>query len=232
MSLSKVIAVARSELGNTEWPPGSNQTKYGEAYGWDGVPYCVQFLWWVFQQAGEGMAFFNGGKTASCTRLMELYKAEGKWFTDGKYQPGDIAIMTFVKSRAIQHCGLIVGKSKDGGWITYEGNTTPGAEGSQYNGGCVAEKVRYAKNIIGVCRPTYKEEDEVPKDYENHWAAMEIRWAKDKGISNGYPDGTWRPDQQITRAEAVTMLYRYNDVVQKDLTELRQEIARLKEGIK
>ena len=32
MSLSKVIEVAWGELGYTESPPGSNRTKYWEAY--------------------------------------------------------------------------------------------------------------------------------------------------------------------------------------------------------
>lgn len=32
MSLSKVIETARGELGKTEWPPGSNRTKYWESY--------------------------------------------------------------------------------------------------------------------------------------------------------------------------------------------------------
>ena len=90
MSLSKVIEIAIGELGNTEYPAGSNLQKYGAAYGANGVPYCVQFLWWCFREAGESKAFFNGGKTASCTRLKELYEAEGRWFTDGNYQIGDI----------------------------------------------------------------------------------------------------------------------------------------------
>lgn len=46
MSAERVIEVARGELGTTEYPPGSNQTKYGQAFGWDGVPWCVIFLWW------------------------------------------------------------------------------------------------------------------------------------------------------------------------------------------
>ena len=38
MSLSKVIEIARGELGQTENPAGSNLTKYGFWYGVDGVP--------------------------------------------------------------------------------------------------------------------------------------------------------------------------------------------------
>lgn len=69
MSLSKVIEAARGELGYTESPPGSNRTKYWESYDpkMQGQPWCVAFLWWCFAQAGERMAFFGGGKTASCS---------------------------------------------------------------------------------------------------------------------------------------------------------------------
>ena len=43
-----------------------------------------------------------------------------------------------------------------------------------------------------------------------------ITWAADLGITTGYPDGTFRPDALVTRAEMVTFLYRYSDKV-KDL---------------
>ena len=63
MSKENVIGIARGELGVTEDPPGSNRTKYWEAYdpAFQGQPWCVCFLWWVFRQAGEAPAFFGGG---------------------------------------------------------------------------------------------------------------------------------------------------------------------------
>ena len=42
-----------------------------------------------------------------------------------------------------------------------------------------------------------------PTDIENHWATEAIRKAYDECIFRGYPDGTFRPEQTITRAEAV-----------------------------
>ncbi|MDR2360135.1 MAG: S-layer homology domain-containing protein, partial [Oscillospiraceae bacterium] len=43
----------------------------------------------------------------------------------------------------------------------------------------------------------------------DHWAHGYIVSALAKGLINGYPDGTFRPDGAITRAEAVTLINAY-----------------------
>ena len=45
-------------------------------------------------------------------------------------------------------------------------------------------------------------------DIASHWAKDEIGVAANKGWINGYPDSTFRPDQYITRAEAMTLINR------------------------
>ena len=45
-------------------------------------------------------------------------------------------------------------------------------------------------------------------DIASHWAKNEIGVAANKGWINGYPDGTFRPNQYITRAEAMTLVNR------------------------
>ena len=45
-------------------------------------------------------------------------------------------------------------------------------------------------------------------DIASHWAKNEIGVAANKGWINGYPDSTFRPDQYITRAEAMTLVNR------------------------
>lgn len=213
MSLQSVIDLAVSQLGNTEYPANSNHIFYNnEYYGADvsgsGYKWCVTFLWWLFYHANESKAFFNGGKTASCTKLMELYKAEGRFITGGIYQVGDLPIFNFSGSMDPEHCGIIIeaNTTETIYYKTIEGNTTPGEEGSQDNGGCVALKTRYPRNIIGVCRPNYKEETmKEKKDFEGHWAEKTIRWMMANKILSGYPDGSFRPNDPITRAEAATM---------------------------
>ena len=45
-------------------------------------------------------------------------------------------------------------------------------------------------------------------DISGHWAENEIERAAAFGWISGYPDGTFRPDTRITRAEAMTMINR------------------------
>ena len=45
-------------------------------------------------------------------------------------------------------------------------------------------------------------------DIASHWAKDEIGVAANKGWINGYPDSTFRPNQYITRAEAMTLVNR------------------------
>lgn len=46
-------------------------------------------------------------------------------------------------------------------------------------------------------------------DTFGHWAEDTILWATNEAnLFNGYPDGTFRPDDSITRAEYITILYR------------------------
>lgn len=215
MILQRVLDTARAELGYTESPPGSNRTKYGEAFGWDGVPWCVIFLWWCFREAGESSAFFGGGKTASCGTLFRWYAAQGQIVPVEDVQAGDIVILDFSGARDTQHCGLVESTARLNGELTFirtiEGNTTPGDEGSQYNGGCVARKLRYPSQIVGVCRPKYKEEPmPTKKDYEGCWSEQDMRWADEAGLIKGYDDGTFRPAQTMTREEVAALLHRYD----------------------
>ena len=45
-------------------------------------------------------------------------------------------------------------------------------------------------------------------DLEGHWSKNYVELAAGNGWIAGYPDGTFQPDKQITRAETVTMINR------------------------
>jgi len=41
-----------------------------------------------------------------------------------------------------------------------------------------------------------------------HWAADDVAWLKNNGITTGYPDNTFRPDNNVTRGEMAAFLHR------------------------
>jgi len=43
-------------------------------------------------------------------------------------------------------------------------------------------------------------------DVGGHWAEDWIEQLKEEGITSGYPDGTYRPENQVTRAEMAVFL--------------------------
>lgn len=217
MSLSKVIEIARGELGEHENPPGSNRVKYWQDYdpAYQGQPWCVAFQWWCFWKAGESSAFFGSAKTASCGKLLRFFKENYQSVSVQDIAVGDLAFYNFSGSISPEHCGLITHVERSHSSILYvksiEGNTTT-TGGSEDNGGVVAEKVRYPRNIVGVARPKYKpEEPETVDDVTGHWAEKEIRRCMERGLMKGYPDGSFQPDKPVTRAELAVILDRMED---------------------
>lgn len=218
MSMTKVIETALAELGQHEDPAGSNVVKYWSEW-WpelQGKPWCVGFQGWVFNKAGERMAFYNGGKTASCRTLLRCYKEQGQSVPATDIDVGDILILNFSGKKIdgeldTEHCALVVEKGKLAGtWYTVEGNTSPGLEGSQDNGGCVAKKLRSVKNVVAVCRPQYKPEEPKPlvPDYKGRWS--EAYWEEGirRGIITEAKDGIYRPKDTATREEVLAMILR------------------------
>lgn len=223
MSKEKVIEIATLELGVTEEPV--NRVKYNDAYygkqvSGSAYPWCVTFLWWAFQEAQERMAFFGGGRTASCGTLLRWYREQGLTVDVTDIRVGDIVILNFSGTKETQHCGLVTEVNR---WYetkqliqiqTIEGNTSP-SDGSQSNGGMVCEKTRYPSQIVGVCRPQYKEE-ELADDITGRWSEADIRWCIANGLLEGYPDGSWKPKQPVTREELAVVLRRFYRFMEDD----------------
>jgi flagellum-specific peptidoglycan hydrolase FlgJ len=69
---------------------------------------------------------------------------------------------------------------------------------------------KYAEKLISIVETyrLYEIDMEVQnmKDYEGHWAEKDIEKVKAAGIMKGYPDGSFKPDQPVTRAELATVL--------------------------
>ena len=43
-------------------------------------------------------------------------------------------------------------------------------------------------------------------DVDNHWSKQYVEYLTNKGAINGYPDGTFRPDNTVTYAEAIKLI--------------------------
>ena len=126
-------------LGVSENPSGSNRgspqpSKWQErVYGDDGVPWCACFAGCSAWDNGV-----SGSVTAGVANNTELAR-QGKGIYKGyttdpsRVHAGDHA---FIGS---DHTGVIYDRES---MTTIEGNTSPGSEGSQYNGGCVAKRDR------------------------------------------------------------------------------------------
>jgi len=49
-------------------------------------------------------------------------------------------------------------------------------------------------------------------DIAGHWAEAYIEELNDQGITGGYPDGTYRPENLVTRAEMAVFLVKGFDI--------------------
>lgn len=150
----KILKTARSEIGTKEVPPKSNKQKYGKAYGINGVPWCMIFVWWCFDRCGAAAALPL--KTASCGMMVQAARNAGCWIKKD-FQPGDVLIYDFPKTGATtDHTGIC--ESVNGDTVTaIEGNTS---NGNDSNGGQVMRRTRKKSVVLGAVRPMW---DKLPK---------------------------------------------------------------------
>lgn len=160
MTAERVIELARSQVGVTEYPPNSNNVIYNTYYYGhpvqDGIPkgsqypWCVTFIQWLFKSEPTMLM-----RTASCSTLLNWCKKNG--MIVDKPQIGDLCFMKFDDDPRYPagHIG-IVDKAKGAKDVyNIEGNTSE--KGSQDNGGAVLRKHRTGKCIVAYARPRYVE---------------------------------------------------------------------------
>ena len=152
----------------------------------------------------------------SCSRMIGLYKAVGRWMEADDYapSPGDLIMYGWSDSGIgdytgdPDHVGIV--EERDGNDITVlEGNIRDAVGRRRITVD--------ARHIRGYCLPDYAGKatrgevgrvfPDVPKD---QYYSDPIKWAHEQGLVFGYEDGTFRPDEPLTRGQAVTLLYRYD----------------------
>ena len=232
---SDVLNIAAGEIGTTENPSNSNKQKYGEEYGWNGVPWCMQFVWWCFRKACLSLLFYDGGKTAYCPDYVKWAKQNGTW-TEGPYKPGDIIFFNFSGGSIAEHVGIVESVSP-GAVTTIEGNTS--MAGSQSNGGAVLRRYRLLSSVIGAARPAFDEPEEDKqfkvteeiakqivdlyrsslKDSDSaSWSEAARTWAIQTGLVQGDGNGNYAWKDFLTVERFVTILYRYNMKIREGCT--------------
>ena len=142
-----VLRIARGQIGYEE--RGNNDNKFGRAYGMNGCPWCQQFVWWVFRQAGVGGEM---PKTATTRVAYPWYKRHRRLVNIRDAKPGDVVWFDFSGSlKPVSHVGIVEKNLGRGRIQTIEGNTN--RAGSRTGGG-VLRKVRSSR-IVAIGRPRY-----------------------------------------------------------------------------
>lgn len=203
-----IIELALKDLGYTEYPAGSNRTKFGKQYGVNGVPWCMQAVWCWHVNSGHPLPY----KTASCSKMLTWYRKNKPNAIIDTPRRGDIVIYNF------GHCGLVE-SVEDDYIVAIEGNTS--VNGSQSNGGEVCRRKRnisktvtaFIRGIEFIERDDYMTGEEINKELTNYtdalpesgWSAREGAFEKAKRL--GITDGS-APRSALTREQLFAILDR------------------------
>lgn len=161
----QVMRIALQNYAYKETPAGSNRTKFGKAFGMNGVPWCAEFVWYAGEKAPETNPF---AKSASAAYIQDNTVANkgGRYILAqtssnarkksvlSSYRFGDEISFNFSGGSSRVHTGLIVGVVGSSIYCI-EGNTSFDSGGSQSNGGCVALRKRSYTTGVCVVRPNY-----------------------------------------------------------------------------
>ena len=212
----EILTIATREIGYRE---GAGQrTKYGEWSGWNGQPWCMSFVQWVYHQAGTDLPC----KTASCGTLLRWYQNNQPECVTKEPVPGCVVIFNWPGTAyTTDHTGIFV--SKTATQITsIDGNTSGGNDG---NGGWVQRRTRalsYANPVYIVPRELKTDDGEV-EDMKRYntveeisagapWAAGTVEKLIARGIikGGGLTDAQGRP-ADMDLSEDMLRLLVWND---------------------
>ena len=212
----RILAIAAREIGYREGT--GKRTKFGEFSGYNGQPWCMSFVQWVYHQAGADLPYM----TASCGALLRWYQQNQPECIVKEPVPGCIVIFDFPGTAySTDHTGLFV-KLDGQKIVTIDGNTSGGNDS---NGGWVQARTR----PLSYANPTYIMPRELRTDGEEEAEVQrfntmeEIRaaapWAVEtveKLIKGGVIKGGGQPDAQgrpadMALSEDMLRLLVFND---------------------
>lgn len=162
----QVLDLARSQIGYREG--AGNRTKYGSAYGMDGMAWCAIFAWWTFTGVGAAALIPKTAYTPSMAQ----------WYIDRRQSSrtprvGSLVFYNFPDSLdRIQHVGIVEAVNPDGTITTIEGNTSSGDAGSQSAGGGVWRRRRSQSSVVVYGHPAYAAATAAPALDGSHLATL------------------------------------------------------------
>ncbi len=188
--------------------------KYVSDSGYSGAP--------IVNAVSAGSTFVRG--TAGANATVTVYDASG--IKLGSTTAGNTGIYNVTLNRALRAGEVITVEAKEAGRVARTTNYTVGGQAVS------TEKVSQPAYIAGFPDGTFKPGKEVTraeavrmfvklvnngaelpknpttsfKDANNAWYSDEINYAVAKGFIKGYSDGTFKPNQAITRAEFAQMI--------------------------
>lgn len=188
--------------------------KYVSDTGYSGAP--------IVNAVSAGSTFVRG--TAGANATVTVYDASG--IKLGSTTAGNTGIYNVTLNRALRAGEVITVEAKEAGRVARTTNYTVGGQAVS------TEKVSQPAYIAGFPDGTFKPGKEVTraeavrmfvklvnngaelpknpttsfKDANNAWYSDEINYAVAKGFIKGYSDGTFKPNQAITRAEFAQMI--------------------------
>lgn len=147
------------QLGTTENPAGSNWGHPVQDWTlWMGYGSGVPHPPWCGIFAGFGACKIGGAEIPTPIRLgySGYITEDARAHRNGLVAvPVEDARLGDIFAYGTVHVGVCVGPTRNGQVEAIEGNTSPGTEGSQYNGGCVAHKSRPVTFVTTCARPAY-----------------------------------------------------------------------------
>jgi hypothetical protein len=121
---ARIVAIAESQLGQTEQPPGSNESQAIAQYrsatagAVPGAPWCAYFASWVSRQAGEPIGEMGQG-AGSVADVWSWAQSSGRAIANGPGvvpKPGDLIVF------GDEHVGIVRDVLPSGQIQTIEGN--------------------------------------------------------------------------------------------------------------
>lgn len=116
------LSALRTYLGVTESPLGSNRTRVGVEFGWNGVPWCAETISVALQRAGWARTFWSASTDQWEARARAGYR-NSKWISrDVKPRPGDLCIWDWKHDGTANHISAVETVRTDGMLVTIGGN--------------------------------------------------------------------------------------------------------------